>query len=174
MPKPLIISGPPGSGKSTVAALLGARREKSVVIESDKFYHFLTHPLDPSTPESDAQNRAVLRAFFAAARAFADEGYDVIIDGVIGPWWLDLIGDCLPDGFHYALLHAALDVTLLRVSARNRASEIRTGPDAVRIMHEKFDALIGFEAHTIHTDHMTPGEIADEIAARRIAGALVV
>ncbi len=64
MPKPLIISGPPGSGKSTVAALLGARTEKSVVIESDKFYHFLAHPLDPSTPESDAQNRAVLRAFF--------------------------------------------------------------------------------------------------------------
>ncbi len=110
--------------------------------------------------------------FFAAAHSFAADDYDVIVDGVIGPWWLDLIHECLPDGFHYALLHAALDVTSLRVSARNRASEIHTRAEAVQIMHEKFDALTGFERHTIHTDHMTPAEIAYEIEARRVAGAL--
>lgn len=155
-----------------MAQLLGARTEQAVVIETDKFYQFLAHPIDPSTPEADPQNHAVLRAFLATAQSFSNDGYDVIVEGVIGPWWLDLIKTCLPDGFNYVLLHAALDVLSRRVSARNRASAIHTRAAAVQIMHEKFDALTGFDAHTIHTDDLTPGQIVEQIAARRIAGAL--
>lgn len=38
----LILSGPPGSGKTTIAKLLGARRERAVHLESDAFFDFIT------------------------------------------------------------------------------------------------------------------------------------
>lgn len=169
----LIISGPPGAGKSTVATLLGQRSDKAVVIETDKFYHFIVHQIDPSLPESNAQNQAVIRAYMAAAQAYENDGYDVIVEGVIGTWWLDLLRECVPQ-FDFVLLHAPLDVTAARVDARNHVSEINTRPEAVAIMHEKFAAIEGFANHTISTDGVTPEVIVEEITARHKAGDLTM
>jgi adenylate kinase family enzyme len=38
----LILTGPPGSGKTTVAHVLTARHERAVHLESDLFFHFIT------------------------------------------------------------------------------------------------------------------------------------
>jgi adenylylsulfate kinase-like enzyme len=37
----LILTGAPGSGKSTVARLLAAKSERAVHLESDLFFHFI-------------------------------------------------------------------------------------------------------------------------------------
>ena len=49
-------------------------------------------------PESNEQNLIVIEAFLEAAKRYARGGYDVIVDGIVGPWflepWLNIC--CLP------------------------------------------------------------------------------
>ena len=59
----LVISGPPGSGKSTVAKLLAARFDPSVLVEGDAFFGFLARgAVPPWLPESNRQNHVVTEA----------------------------------------------------------------------------------------------------------------
>src|SRR5439155_1682860 len=101
----LCIAGPPGAGKSTVSALVSARLSPSVLIRGDAFYRFLDQgAVAPWLPEATDQNRVVIRASGAAAGQFVRGGYDVIYDGVLGPWWLPTFFEAteLVD-LHYAI-----------------------------------------------------------------------
>ena len=40
-------------------------------------------------PESNEQNLIVIEAFLEAAKRYARGGYDVIVDGIVGPWFLE-------------------------------------------------------------------------------------
>ena len=85
----VIITGCPGTGKSTAAAQAASHSalEKSVYLHTDTFYAALRKgAIPPWMPASDTQNRVVIEAFLAAARRFADGSYEVIVDGVVGPW----------------------------------------------------------------------------------------
>jgi AAA domain len=54
----LILTGPPGAGKTTAARVLAERSERAVHVESDRFFEFIRSGLvDPWKPEY-----AVLRA----------------------------------------------------------------------------------------------------------------
>src|SRR6266513_952624 len=68
----VIVTGPPGAGKSTVARLLGYRFERSVVVEGDAFFAFLARgAIPPWLPESHAQNEIVTEAAAGAAGRYA-------------------------------------------------------------------------------------------------------
>ena len=87
----VLISGTPGTGKSTVAALLArdSQLAASLCLRTDSFYEALRKgAVPPHLPGSEAQNQVVIEAFLAAAVRFAQGGYDVIVDGVVGPWFL--------------------------------------------------------------------------------------
>src|SRR5204862_7215634 len=72
----LILSGPPGAGKTTVASLLTADAERAVHVEADTFFRFVRGGyIDPSTPPSHEQNGVVMRAVADAAAAYAHGGY---------------------------------------------------------------------------------------------------
>jgi adenylate kinase family enzyme len=45
----LILTGTPGSGKTTVAQFLAAKPERAVHLESDQFFHFIQSGSDIST-----------------------------------------------------------------------------------------------------------------------------
>jgi adenylate kinase family enzyme len=82
----LILTGAPGSGKTTVAGLLAAKSKRSVHLESDRFFHFIQAGyIEPWEPESHEQNTAVMRIVAQAAASYADAGYFTIIDGIIIP-----------------------------------------------------------------------------------------
>lgn len=164
-----IVSGCPGSGKSTVSTMLAANRQMGVRIETDAFYHFLAHRIDPSTPASKTQNEAVVRSYLMSALSFFDDGYDVFLDGVIGPLWLDTIREILPE-FHYAILHADLETVLERTTQRSKTKQSSANPELVREMHRQFDTLEGVDSRTIDTRNKTPTLVMEEFLDKQTQG----
>lgn len=85
----LVVTGPPGAGKSTVSHVLVDAAERSVLVEGDAFFGFLGRgAIEPWLPESNDQNTVVTRAAASAAGYFADGGFTTVFDGVVGPWFL--------------------------------------------------------------------------------------
>jgi len=98
----VIVSGPPGSGKTTVAAALASESERGVHLESDWFYWCIRAGFIGShLPEANSQNEAVMAIAADAAAGFALAGYAVFWDGVVGPWFLDGISDRPTDRARY-------------------------------------------------------------------------
>jgi len=89
----LVVTGPPGSGKSTVAKVLAEQVGPSALIEGDQFFAFLAHDaIQPWLPESHQQNTVVVSAAAAATGRFACGGFFTVYDGVVGPWFLPTFG----------------------------------------------------------------------------------
>jgi predicted kinase len=167
----LIVSGAPGTGKTTLAAALAAAAPRGLHLRSDVFYGFPAHPIDPATPGAHAQNRCVIRAVGRAAGAFAEGGYDVFLDGIFGPWFLaELIGALGPSSAppDYVVLRADPDEAVARVARRD-------GPGAegrVRHMHRALADLGALEGHALDTRGASPARARAELERRRACGAL--
>lgn len=159
MPAIVIVSGCPGSGKTTLAQALARLRPQGLHLLSDVFYSFPAAPIEPTSPESQHQNTVIMRALGRSARTFAEGGYDVFLDGVIGPWFLPVLREELsgPWSVSYLLLHVPESEALRRVRARQ-------GPGAsaqVRKMVEAFSELSTFQEHGIHAAGLSPDEVLE-------------
>jgi cytidylate kinase len=114
----IVVSGPPGVGKSTAAALVADSYDSSALVLGDVFFGFLRRGrVEPWLAEADEQNRSVVAAAAAACGRLA-ERYTVVYDGVLWPPYAALFAAEAGAGFHYALLLPPLEVTLDRVRAR--------------------------------------------------------
>ena len=87
--------------------------------------------------------------------AFTIGGYDVFVDGIIGPWFLPhwLRAARGPDATHYVVLRPSRQVALARALTR-RAPEALVDPDPVAKMFNAFEDLGGFEAHVLDTSNL--------------------
>lgn len=160
-----IISGCLGTGKTTLCKALAQDAPAGVHLVSDTFYLFPAHPLDPTTPEAHEQNVTIMKALGRAAAAFAEGGYDVFFDGIVGPWFLSTLvseWDTVPR-VEYVILRATLEEELARVLKRDGpATSVR-----VHNMHEAFSDLEGYEKHTIETTRRSTEEVRAEFLKRR-------
>ena len=85
----IILTGPPGAGKSTLAAKLARGYGKGVHLHTDDFWHcIVSGAIPPYAPTSDAQNQTVMDVVAGAAYTYARGDFTTVIDGIIGPWTL--------------------------------------------------------------------------------------
>jgi predicted kinase len=160
----LILTGTPGSGKTTVARLLAAKSERAVHLESDRFFHFIRSGyVEPWKPESHTQNKTVMHVVAGAAAAYAGAGYFTIVDGIFSPrWFLEPMRDSLRAAGHtvaYAVLRAPLPVCVARAGAR--APDRLSDAAVIERLSREFAALGRLESHVIDTGTQTAAAVAE-------------
>jgi gluconate kinase len=165
-----LVTGPPGSGKSTVGRLVAAHFDLAVCMEADWFWTTIVRGhVDPWLPEADEQNRTVLRTAAAAAAELADGGYTVVMSGIFGPWYLDLVTDVLRwkiDDLHYVVLRPGFEVTLGRARTRlplTPGIPPLTDEGPIRQLWEQFQNLGPLERHVIDNGVQNPQETATDV-----------
>ena len=172
----VVISGPIGSGKSSVAQLLAVRARaegrSAAVVELDRLYLMLDDASPMDNPSLWSQAR---RAAGALATQFAGEGMDLVI--VEGDFWTPVARQQFLGQLHVATtptfvtLRVAEEEALRRVQldTDRRASR---NPDVLHACHMEFAAVASVESDLhLDTTSMSLEEVAAHIAAARPVGA---
>lgn len=119
--KPVILlSGPPGAGKTTVAAeLVKISPEPIACIEGDKFWSFFAKGWEDMV--KGVNFKTAMRSMISAAVPFAINGYETIVDFSIPPWYLEAackITSSRKVPMHYVVIRPDRDICAGRAAKR--------------------------------------------------------
>jgi hypothetical protein len=159
----ILVTGPPGARKSTVAAALAARLDPSVLVSGDARFGFLaTGAIAPWLPESQAQ-KVVTEATAACAGRFARDDATVF-DGMVGAWFLPTFAAATGLGrLDDVVVLPSLDRCLHRVATRAGHGFADAG--ATKQMHRQFVAADIDPRHVVVDPPEGVDAVADLIAA---------
>lgn len=161
----LILTGPPGSGKTTAAAALAKCSDSPAVhVHADDFWNCIKQgAIPPYLPQSQRQNEVVVRALVAAVRAYAEGGYFVVVDGIIGPWFLEPFRSGLACSPHYVVLQVHADTCVARAKARGNGQLAASGP--IRDLHRQLLALGHLQNHAVDVNGLNPAAVQRTVLA---------
>ena len=115
----ILLSGPVGAGKSTVAKqLISLSPEPVAYIEGDTFWSFIAKGAGGGIQKNF---KMVTTSMVAAALPYALYGYEVIVDFSIPPWFLDMALKIVKKRkvpLHYIVLRPSEKVCAARAAAR--------------------------------------------------------
>ena len=170
----IVVTGPPGVGKSTVGRLVAESFDLGVHLRMDDFWPFVVKGwVDPNLPEAAHQNHILGGAAATAAMTFAEGGYAVVLDGLIRTDALPQLGwACTTRAvpLHYAVLRAAVETCAARVAEREGNDQ---HTDGVRRLHAWYADLGDYERHGVDASG-APDEVAATVLAAHAAGSLRV
>ena len=156
----IIISGPPGAGKTSISQNLAEKSlyDRAVHIKVDDFWQSIrkgyTHPW---LNDSGHQNETVTEAAAASARTFYDGGYEVFVDGVLGPWFLQPWIMVAKSGIdvRYIILRPDEDTTVLRATKRQQREHFPLSTEIIKSVWGSFNNLGEYEPYVLDTTGQT-------------------
>jgi tRNA uridine 5-carbamoylmethylation protein Kti12 len=165
----LILTGTPGAGKSTTSrSLVAASSGPAVHLHADDFWHFIKKgAIPPYLSEGRKQNEVVLGVVAQAAEGYAKGDYFVVVDGIVGLWFIHFFTG-LRLTVHYIVLRPALEAAMER--CQFRGGETLADPEVIRGLHNQFSRLNEFENHVIETVGQTPDETLAAVQGGLVSG----
>lgn len=176
----LLLTGPPGAGKTTVGSIIASESPLSSCIHSDWFWTTIVNGhIPPWERAADAQNRAVIRAATAAGVRMANAGFTVVLDGILGPWHFEPIVEELTEcmvSVNYAVLRPDADTCLVRARGRVLKSpqhrDALTDEGPIRHMWDQFSDVGPIEQFVIDSSAINPRATAKVLRDRMASGDL--
>ena len=161
----VVVTGPPGAGKSSVSEELARTHTPSALVPGDSFFAMIKQGyVLPWLPRARRQNSVVIEAAAAAAGRLSDIGL-VVYDGVLGPWFLpNFVRRSGVGEVHYVILLPPLHVCLERVETRvdHSFSDLAVTQD----MYQQFASARIDARHLITAADDHPAQLAELIAQR--------
>jgi len=160
----LSITGPAGSGKSTISNKLAEKLPNSVNIDIDSIKHFVvSNFIYDKSPEGIKQWELLGKNTGEVAHNFFESGYNLIINGYINlPAWGVLTN--YVSLTHKILLLPDIDVAVERDARRD--DQRKQGEESVKDHHNYFSSESFYDDFTkIDSSKLTEDETVDKVLA---------
>jgi chloramphenicol 3-O-phosphotransferase len=168
-----LVSGTPGSGKSSVARALVSRFPKGVAIPVDDLREMVVsgaaHPVPVWTEETTRQFALARASAVRMALLYEAAGFVVAIDDVISSESFDNDYEPHLEGAEprRILLHPALEVTLARNATReNKTFDTRLLEAAITRLNQEFSSMDQSSWHVVDSSDLNLSQTVDLILER--------
>jgi predicted kinase len=177
MPEVLILTGPPGAGKSAVAEALAERYDRVAHIPVDTLRHFITPTgyVAPGKPGFERQHALAIRNACALARNFLQDRIAVILDDVVvaPPDVEAYVAELRQAGAPVHCIRLMPGLGVCQARNRERASE-RQPATRVEAVWRQFEAAGELPGSTIDNSELSAYATADRVQALTTSGESIV
>jgi chloramphenicol 3-O-phosphotransferase len=155
-----ILSGPPGAGKSTIAhELICMNKGAFVYIEGDEFWKFIR---EDGGKKGFDNFKATMSAMLLSSIAYARNGYEVLLDFSIPPWYMNKASELVKKRnipLNYVVVRPSMEICAQRAATRQHGAIPEYLEQHVRL-YESFNEV---EQYIIDENEASAKAIAQRI-----------